>query len=219
MNYKLQTLNGGNLPEKMSYDEIMEILNKDKLFNIEHFMSHNSEINNKLKINKEAIDVRFFDYMSYIRMPTNHSERDASNPGEITVINTELYSSIKSYMRQLFQKSEIKQEIINSIFPRCLKYAGLIGLTHNDVKIDEQNNNFYKSILIGIISRILFKDIHDDFNDIQKNGITFEESDNITAIQKQHEYDRQTIRPLQPVYKKYDDEFYSNRIQIVLYHM
>jgi hypothetical protein len=164
-----KSLTGGMLKEKLTYDEVMAILNKDKylrLPKLPEYIDINKDIQDALSTNIEAYEHRNTSLMSYIHIYGTFSDHDIITSAEISDQYNKLFPAIKLYCNFIHQDD--KTEMIKE---RCLNLLGLDELTHEMVKLSYLD--FKRATLISILSREFLKNLYDETDDIKKNGLSF----------------------------------------------
>jgi hypothetical protein len=177
-----KSLTGGMLKEKLTYGEIMAILNKDKYFRLNEYLEHNPEIKNVLhpdinvsQPNSKINICRTELLMNSVHISGIFADNSPAFPDNLNHHYTTIEPVIRLYFNFVHGSSGKELDklyiIENTILPRCLAFLGLSGLTPND--IIQNDLNFKRFIFRSILSREFFTNLYDETDDIKINGITF----------------------------------------------
>ena len=201
----MKSLTGGMLKEKLTYDEVMAILNKGKylcLPELSKYTDINKDIQHALSTNIEAYEHRKKKLLPYIHISGTFSDQSIVTSENISNQYNNLFPAIKLYCNYIRQDDKIEM-----IKKRCLNLLGLDELTHEMVKLDYLN--FIRATLISILSKEFLKNLYDETDDIKKNGLSFNlnyittEKKNILDDLNKKNMENEKIRNM---YLNYDNE-------------
>ena len=198
----MKSLTGGMLKEKLTYDEVMAILNNGKYLCLPEYTYINKDIQHALSTNIEAYEHRKKKLLPYIHISGTFSDQSIVTSEHISNQYNNLFPAIKLYCNYIRQDDKIEM-----IKERCLNLLGLDELTHEMVKLSYLD--FIRATLISILSREFLKNLYDETDDIKKNGLSFKlnyittEKKNILDDLNKKNMENDKIRNM---YLNYDNE-------------